>query len=67
MNATASTKSQNRSLESASFAAILGLVTEMAKRINENIAKVQLRPIPVALTATGISETTEPGVEASEA
>ena len=37
--------SGGNSPQPANFAAILALVTEMAKQLNENIAKVQLRPL----------------------
>ncbi len=36
---------ERNSLQSANFVAILALVTEMAKRLNENITKVQLVPL----------------------
>jgi hypothetical protein len=32
------------------FVAILGLVTEMARQVNENIARVRLQPLGVSLT-----------------
>ncbi|HKY07082.1 MAG TPA: hypothetical protein VJQ55_02530 [Candidatus Binatia bacterium] len=32
-------------MRSQSFVAILALAAEMAKRVNENIAKVQLKPL----------------------
>ncbi len=47
--------------------AILGLVTEMARRINENINKVQLQPLHEALTATGSIKATQSGGEPSKA
>ena len=48
---------QKRPLESANFVAILGIVAEMARRMNENnIAKVELHPLREALAATGSHE-----------
>ena len=47
---------QKRPLESANFVAILGIVAEMARRINENIAKAELDPLREALAATGSHE-----------
>jgi len=38
------------SMPSPNFVAILALVTEMAKRLNENISKVQLKPLDSNLT-----------------
>ena len=40
------------SMQSANFVAILALVTEMARRLNENIAKVQLKPLEGGLVAS---------------
>jgi hypothetical protein len=45
------------------FVAILALVTEMAKRVNENISKVQLKPLDGSL-ATAASQ---PQVESAKA
>lgn len=45
------------------FLAILALVTEMAKRLNENISKVQLKPLDGSL-ATAASQ---PQVESAKA
>jgi len=56
MERKASKKNQKRPLESANFVAILGIVAEMARRINENIAKVQLQPLSEALATTGSHE-----------
>lgn len=46
------------------FVAILGLVTEMARQVNENIAKVELRPLGTALT--GSTELTAPNVKTAK-
>ena len=54
---------EKNSMQSANFMAILALVTEMAKRLNENIAKVQLVPLDGNL-ATAASQ---PRVESSKA
>lgn len=43
---------QKQPLKSANFVAILGIVAEMARRINENLEKVQLQPLREALAAT---------------
>ena len=56
MNPKTSKNNQERSLESANFIAILGIAAEMARRINENIAKVQLQPLSEALATTGSHE-----------
>lgn len=61
MNAKVSKNGQEQSLESAKFVMILGLITEMARRVNENIAKVQLPPMPEVLPATGSSEANHRG------
>ena len=39
--------------------AILGIVGEMARRLNENISKVQLKPLDGALGAAASHETME--------
>jgi hypothetical protein len=41
---------ERNSMPSPNFVAILALVTEMAKRLNENISKVQLKPLASNLT-----------------
>lgn len=38
-------------MEAPNCLAIIAIVTEMARCLNQNIAKVQLAPIDVALTA----------------
>ena len=37
------------SMQSPKFVTILAIVTEMARRLNENISKVQLKPLDGAL------------------
>ncbi|MGH7853470.1 MAG: hypothetical protein ACREP3_08500 [Candidatus Binatia bacterium] len=46
---------EENSMQSSNFVAILALVTEMAKRLNENISKVQLKPLDGSL-ATAASQ-----------
>jgi len=58
MNPKTSKNNQERSLESANFIAILGIAAEMARRINENIAKVHLEPLRETLTTSGSHEAT---------
>jgi hypothetical protein len=36
---------EKNSMPSANFVAVLALATEMAKRLKENISKVQLKPL----------------------
>ena len=38
-------------MQTPNFVAILALVTEMAKRLNENISKVHLKPLDGNLAA----------------
>lgn len=40
---------ENVSMQSPNFVAILAIVTEMVRRLNENISKVQLKPLDSAL------------------
>ncbi len=54
---------EENSIQSPNFVAILALVTEMAKRVNENISKVQLKPLDGSL-ATAASQ---PQVESAKA
>jgi hypothetical protein len=39
------TQMEKTSMKPANFVAVLAIVTEMARRLNENIAKVQLTPL----------------------
>jgi hypothetical protein len=43
--------SEENSMQTPNFVAILALITEMAKRLNENISKVQLKPLDGNLAA----------------
>jgi len=38
--------------------AILGIVTEMARRLNESIAKIRLQPLSGALASSGAGKST---------
>lgn len=67
MNLKASEKNLVRSLESDNFVAILGIAAEMARRINENIAKVHLEPLCEALTTASSREATTIRAEPSKA
>jgi hypothetical protein len=45
MKKTTRTQVEETSMQPGNFVAILAIVTEMARRLNENIAKVQLKPL----------------------
>ena len=47
-------------MQSANFVAILALVTEMARQLNANLAKVRLEPLNEVLVAPGGRHQTEP-------
>lgn len=47
--------------------AILALVTEMARRLNENISKVQLKPLDNALSPAAAQPSALAGVDRSAA
>lgn len=47
MTPKATEKSEKKA--ATNFVVILGLVTEMVRRVNENISKVQLQPLSVGL------------------
>ena len=49
------TKEKN-SMQSPNFAAILAIVTEMTRRLRENISKVQLKPLDGVLVSAGTRE-----------
>jgi hypothetical protein len=40
-------------MNSTNCLAIMAILAEMVRRVNENIAKVDLKPMPVALTEGG--------------
>lgn len=63
MKKTARKSSTENSTQSPNCLAILAIVTEMARRLNENIAKVQLKPLDSALVAAAVRE----GMESSKA
>jgi hypothetical protein len=50
-------------MQSPNLVAILALVTEMAKRLNENISKVQLKPLDGSLATVA----SQPQAESSKA
>ena len=41
------------------FVAVLAIVTEMVRRLNENMSKVQLKPLDSALVASSSRQQTE--------
>jgi len=43
-------------MKSPNCVAIMAIITEMVRRVNENIAKVDLKPLPAALGANGNSK-----------
>ena len=43
--------------------AILAILIEMARHLNENISKVELKPFPQALTAAWTAEPAAPGAK----
>ena len=49
MKKNARTRSEDKSMESRNCLAILALVTEMARQLNENISKIQLKPLDAEL------------------
>ena len=59
MKKAARTSNEENSMASPNCLAILGIVGEMARRLNENISKVQLKPLDGALGAAASHETME--------
>ncbi|HEY2922451.1 MAG TPA: hypothetical protein VGK77_26010 [Candidatus Binatia bacterium] len=53
-------------MKSPNCVAIMGILTEMARRLNENISKVELKPLQ-ALGTRGIIESTKAVGEVSQA
>jgi len=47
------------SLEPPNLVAILAIVTEMVRRLNENLSKVQLKPLDSALVVSSSRQQTE--------
>jgi hypothetical protein len=45
--------------QSANFVAILAIVTEIARRLNENISKVKLKPLDSTLIASSARQDAE--------
>jgi hypothetical protein len=62
MKKTLRKSSTGNSPQSPNCLAILAIVTEMARRLNENIAKVQLKPLDGAFVAA-----VREGMESSKA
>ena len=52
-------------METRNCLAILALVTEMARRLNENISKVQLKPLEDTLGSSASPAAALTGVETS--
>lgn len=52
-------RTEENSMQSPNFVAILAIVTEMARRLKENIAKVQLKPLEGALVASASRQEAE--------
>jgi hypothetical protein len=44
---------EENSIQSAKFLSVLALITEMAKRLNENITKVHLKSLDSTLARAG--------------
>jgi hypothetical protein len=42
-------------MESRNCLAILALVTEMARQLNENISKIQIKPLDAGLASSAVS------------
>ena len=47
-------------VKTPNYMAILAIVGEMARRVNENIAKVDLKPLQQALSIRKAADTTAP-------
>ena len=45
-------------MKSPDCVAIMAILTEMVKRVNENITKVELKPLPLALGTNGATHRT---------
>jgi len=54
-------------MESRPYLTILALVTEMARRLNENISKVQLKPLDTASVSAVTRPSAVAGVDTSAA
>lgn len=58
---------EEKTMESRNCLTILALVTEMARRLNENISKVQLKPLDGALASAAARASALAGVDSSAA
>ncbi|MGH7795003.1 MAG: hypothetical protein ACREQ2_08915 [Candidatus Binatia bacterium] len=67
MKKTTRKRREEKSMESRNCLTILALVTEMARRLNENISKVQLKPLDVALGSAASRPSALAGVDTSAA
>ena len=59
MNMEAKQNQEKKIMESANYVAVIGILAEMARCLNKNIAKVHLTPIDSSLTKIGAITTAE--------
>jgi hypothetical protein len=67
MKKTARKRTEEKSMEARNCLAILALLTEMARRLNENISKVQLKPLDNTLGTVARRASALAGVDTSAA
>jgi hypothetical protein len=67
MKKTTRKRREEKSMESRNCLTILVLVTEMARRLNENISKVQLKPLDGVLASAAARSSALGGVDTSAA
>lgn len=67
MKKTAHKRTEEKPMESRPYLTILALVTEMARRLNENISKVQLKPLDTASVSAVTRPSAVAGVDTSAA
>lgn len=67
MKKTARKRWKEKSMESRNCLTILALVTEMARRLNENISKVQLKPLDGVLASAAARSSALGSVDSSAA
>jgi len=67
MKKTTRKRREEKSMESRNCLTILVLVTEMARRLNENISKVQLKPLDGVLASAAARAAALAGVDSSAA
>jgi hypothetical protein len=67
MKKTTRKRREEKSMESPNCLTILALVTEMARRLNENISKVQLKPLEGVLASAAARSSALGGVDTSAA